>query len=155
MSLVRLIYISDVRIDLKNGPMLAQLRDILDASDRNNSAYGITGGLVFDSESFVQVLEGTLESVWSTYKRIERDSRHDHVKFVEMSAVPSRRFGDWFMGCAERVSQHDEIFAPYLYRGRFEPAYMPAGMIMSLMSDLSARCFAPPTTSANVSGLLA
>ncbi len=137
MAIVRLIYLSDFLLDLKRGVMLEQLADILDASNRNNSANGITGALVFDKKWFVQVLEGSLEAVWATYKRIEHDPRHANVRFVEMLAVPSRRFCDWRMACAERIAQTEAVFAPYLLDGRFEPANMGGNMILSMMLDLS------------------
>ena len=150
MAIVRLIYFSDFCIELDSGTMSQQLSDILDASERNNAANGVTGALVFDSKWFVQVLEGKLDDVWSTYKKIERDPRHANVSFVEMVTVPSRRFGDWRMGCAESLAKHDAVFAPYLYGGRFVPANMAGDTILSMMMDLSSGYFARPSISAPV-----
>ncbi len=147
MAIVRLIYFSDFRIDVKNGQMSQKITEIIDVSERNNAAKGITGALVFDRNWFVQVLEGAMDDVWETFKTIERDPRHVNIRFVEMITVPSRRFSDWRMGCAERVTQHDAVFAPYLYDGRFEPANMSGDMIVSMMVDLSSKCFVPPFSS--------
>jgi hypothetical protein len=85
------------------------------------------------------LLEGTLDDVWSTYKRIELDPRHANIRFVEMVTVPSRRFGDWWMGCAERVTKHEAVFAHYLYNGQFVFANMASEMILYMMEDLSSR----------------
>lgn len=146
MALVRLIYFSEFGLDLNRAPMIQQLCEILDASERNNAANGITGALAFDSEWFVQVLEGALDDVWATYKRIELDPRHANIRFVEMATVPSRRFGDWRMGCAE-LAKHEAVFAPYLHSGRFKPATMSGDKIVSMMMDLSSGCFARPSKS--------
>lgn len=146
MSLVRLIYFSECRMERKNSPVLQQLNEILDASERNNAANAITGALIFDAKWFVQLLEGTLDDVWATYKRIEMDPRHDNVRFVEMVTVPSRRFGDWCMGYGERAARHEAVFAPYLYEGRFVPANMSGGMILSMMLDLSSSFVRPSST---------
>ena len=146
MAIVRLIYFSKVQADTD----ICQISEILEASERNNAARGLTGALVFDSEWFVQVLEGRLDDVWATYKVIERDPRHANISFVEMVTVPSRRFGDWRMGCAERSAKHDAVFAPYLYDGRFQPANMAGDTILSMMVDLSSSCFVRPPTSVSL-----
>jgi hypothetical protein len=56
-----------------------------------------------------------------------------------MVTVPSRRFGDWWMGCAERVTKHEAVFAHYLYNGQFVFANMASEMILYMMEDLSSR----------------
>jgi hypothetical protein len=140
MTLTRLIYFSESKIDAANGQILHSLNNILDAANRNNQAQGITGALVFDIRWFVQLLEGPRDSVWSAFVKIERDPRHTNVQFVEMAAVPTRRFGDWWMGCTQRVDDLDAVFAPYLFDGQFRPDCMGATMLHSLMLDLSAGC---------------
>ena len=147
MATVRLIYFSEICIDNENIPMIEQLNQILDAAQKFNSTKNITGALIFDNKWFVQVLEGTLEDVWALYKKIELDPRHVNIRFVEMLTVPSRRFSHWSMGYAERTEQSAAVFAPYLYDGKFEPAYMASERIMSLMVDVSSS-FDRPSASA-------
>lgn len=146
VAIVRLIYFSEVRIEREQGLLIEQLNKILDASKRNNAANNISGALVFDTEWFVQALEGRLDDVWATYKRIGVDPRHANIRFVEMVTVPSRRFGNWCMGCGERAAKHDAVFAPYLYEGKFRPANMSGDMILSMMEDLSSCFFGPPSS---------
>lgn len=138
MAIVRLIYFSEFRVDINKGTMLLQVNDILDSSRRNNYKNNITGALVFDDNWFIQVLEGAPDDVWTLYKKIELDRRHANIQFLEMRSVPTRRFGNWLMGFAERVGKHAAIFAPYLYNGKFEPSYMTSELILSLMLDLSS-----------------
>ena len=137
MTLARLIYFSENKIKASKGQVLENLNEILDAANRNNQAQGITGALVFDSHWFVQVLEGERDDVWSAFVRIERDPRHTNVQFVEMAAVLTRRFGDWWMGCVQRADELDAVFAPYLFSGQFRPDFMSGATILSLMLDVS------------------
>ena len=136
MTVVRLIYFSEYRIDLAMGTMIAQLNDILTKANRFNREKSVTGALVFDSEWFVQVLEGNRDAVLSIFKKIERDKRHDHVTLVEMVEAPERAFGKWWMGCTERNERTASTFAPFLHDGRFRPEDMSAHDILSLMIGL-------------------
>ncbi len=147
MTIVRLIYFSELSIDAKNGSMIDQINKILVSSQKWNQIKNITGALIFDSKWFVQVLEGDLDEVWNLYRKIESDPRHVNSRFVEMVTVPSRRFSDWSMGYAERSEQSAAVFAPYLYDGKFEPAFMSGDRIMSLMVDVSST-FARPSATA-------
>jgi hypothetical protein len=136
MSLVRLCYVSQNRVDFRKGSMISQLGDVLDAAERYNARHGITGALVFDRDWFVQVLEGQLHAVWAVFDRLARDKRHSNIRFVEMKEACSRRFGDWWMGCAERNARTEPAFLPYLSDGRFAPMTMSADAILSLLLDL-------------------
>ncbi len=137
MALARLIYFSRYRLDLRDGRMTDQLNALLAASQRNNMVNGITGCLIIDSEWFVQALEGEVNTVWLTYKRIEPDNRHDDVRFVEMAAAQTRSFGEWWMGCAERNATNEASFAPYLRAGRFNPPALKTSELSSLLTDLA------------------
>ncbi len=137
MTCTRLIYISRSRISLSNGSIIGLINDILSASNRNNQADDITGALIFDSNWFVQVLEGQRDKVWSRFKKIEQDPRHTDVIPIDISMVPGRRFGKWWMGCVERSSGNEAVFTRYLREGRFEPDKMLSIELLSLMIDLS------------------
>jgi hypothetical protein len=137
MDLVRLLYFSRYRINASDGAGFAELTKILDVSNRNNQARGITGALVFDNNWFVQALEGGSNEVWATYKKIAEDKRHSEVSFVEMIKVPSRRFGNWWMCSIVKDGRNVSLFQPYLYNGRFMPDNMAGSVILSLMTDLA------------------
>jgi hypothetical protein len=52
--LSRLIYHSSNHLGAFDGPLAAELNDILDVSNANNQRDGITGALVFDAHWFIQ-----------------------------------------------------------------------------------------------------
>lgn len=143
MGLVSLVYFSQHRLDTRSASMGVQLDDILVSATRNNAARGITGALVFDSEHFVQVLEGELDVVWATFRKLEQDERHHNVQFVEMEALPNRYFGNWAMGCGERNHETSKIFAPYLRGGKWVPGGMTGTELLSLLMDLRRNLSGP------------
>jgi len=138
MQVTRLVYISDYCIDFQSGSVIQHLNDILQTANRNNEANNITGALIFDSEWFVQALEGERSRVWETFCRIERDRRHANVTVVEMLTASERLFGQWWMGCAERTAKNTAIFEPFLRAGRFKPDEMTRYEILSLMTNLAS-----------------
>lgn len=62
-----------------------------------NSALGVTGLLLYDGARFIQALEGDEAAVAEIMKRIERDTRHDSLTYVQRGMVDARQFGDWAM----------------------------------------------------------
>ena len=137
MRVTRLIYFSENLVDPTRGSVLSQLSEILSASNRNNKAFDITGALIFDEQWFLQVLEGEREKVWRTLNRIENDERHSNVVIIEAGIVPSRLFGNWWMGLAKRDKVTEHIFAPFLKNGRLDPRDMAAEAVLELMTRLS------------------
>ena len=133
MAATRLIYFSQNHI----GPAVRELSSILNASNRNNKPVGLTGALVFDSQWFLQLLEGEREKVWRTFERISRDERHSDVVVAEVIETDTRVFGNWWMGVASRNSDTEHAFAPFLREGRFEPAQMTAADMLGLLMSVS------------------
>ncbi|MBB4659898.1 BLUF domain-containing protein [Parvularcula dongshanensis] len=76
------------------------LREVLAVSRRNNARDDVTGVLLFDSGSFLQVLEGEEKSLARVLRRIKADTRHHGVQVLFDGVVPERSFGEWSMGCA-------------------------------------------------------
>ncbi|WP_369794470.1 BLUF domain-containing protein [Asticcacaulis sp. AC466] len=71
-AMFQLIYHSRYTISTSG---LNTIRNILSASETNNYRNGVTGFLIFDKSSFVQVLEGERGMVEDTYLRICNDPR--------------------------------------------------------------------------------
>ncbi|MEK0272692.1 BLUF domain-containing protein, partial [Vibrio vulnificus] len=59
---------------------------------------GITGILFFNSQHFLQCLEGERNTVNQVYRSIINDSRHHNVVILDYSEIDSRDFHDWTMG---------------------------------------------------------
>lgn len=76
----------------------ADLLSVLAAARKNNTEAGITGMLLFHAGCFLQVLEGPVEAVETTYARIHLDRRHTNVKLLFRGKILEREFGDWSMG---------------------------------------------------------
>ena len=76
MKLHQLVYYSKNQAASDDRGHLAQLREIIAVSQRNNQRDAITGYLIFDKVWFLQILEGERDKIFSTYQRIQKDPRH-------------------------------------------------------------------------------
>jgi hypothetical protein len=76
----------------------AQLGAILEQARRNNQRLGVTGVLLYDAGSFMQLLEGEPEVLQPLYERIAQDERHYRVHRVRDRSIQGRSFAAWSMG---------------------------------------------------------
>lgn len=88
----KLTYESDARLTTE-----AEMQDILMSAREKNAPMNITGCLVYYNQSFVQILEGKKEDVYSLYEKIEKDSRHFNVRLVHEEFDRKRSFTKWSM----------------------------------------------------------
>ncbi len=95
-SLHRLIYVSAARQPFSD----EQLRALLVNARRNNTARGLSGLLLYEGGSFLQVLEGPKAAVNALFELLGKDDRHHRLVRVYESGIPARGFGDWSMGFA-------------------------------------------------------
>lgn len=98
----RLIYCSQATDDIAHEELVA----LLEVSRRNNQAAGLSGMLLYSSESFLQVLEGEQKALEVTYARIGADERHTNLRLLLDVEVPAPLFPDWTMGF-EHVDDED------------------------------------------------
>lgn len=73
------------------------IRSILHESEHRNAEREITGVLLASSSHFLQVIEGSFESVNETFVPIIRDSRHADICLISFQCVDSRLFDGWGM----------------------------------------------------------
>ncbi|WP_439123893.1 BLUF domain-containing protein [Marivita sp.] len=85
---------------------LSEVRELLIKAQINNHFTDVTGMLLFDGDSFLQVLEGPKETVMALFEKIERDPRHTQFTSLVERTIPHRDFGDWSMGLAHIESKH-------------------------------------------------
>lgn len=76
---------------------------LLRLSRRNNAAAGLTGMLLYDRGSFLQVLEGEQASVMRLVGKIKTDRRHTRLSVVLERTLPERQFSGWEMGFVSMV----------------------------------------------------
>lgn len=116
-----------------------ELRQILDASRKNNSADDVTGALLFNQEYFAQVLEGPRSSVERAFERIQRDRRHGQVTVVDNGFAEHRDFPEWAMAHAEPASsQQAEGIAAALHLALLQPSEKGAD-VLDLLKGLVAQ----------------
>jgi hypothetical protein len=104
-DLIHCIYCSQLASGLDDSELVA----ILETARANNARLDITRMLLFDSESFFQVLEGPAGNVRPLYEVIRADPRHEKVLKLIEEPIEQRDFGAWTMGIAHL--NRDELAA--------------------------------------------
>ncbi len=132
MPLFRLAYMSSAC-----QPAPADLESILAASQRNNGAEGITGMLLFDSDVFLQVLEGARAPVSACFLRIARDPRHRDVEVLAARNVDERLFAEWSMHYVPTQGEQARILRRYSAARGFDPADLTSRSVEALALSLS------------------
>ena len=90
----RIIYCSQSTADVSPEELVA----LLELCRRNNEQAGLTGMLLYSSQSFLQVLEGDEGALATTYARILADDRHTNLRLLLNADVAAPLFPDWTMG---------------------------------------------------------
>ncbi|HET8849770.1 MAG TPA: BLUF domain-containing protein [Marinobacter sp.] len=99
MALMRLAYASEATFKaqpLEKGvePHVAR---ILMASRRNNAKASLVGGLYYGDNRFFQYLEGDEQAVMDTYRRIQKDERHQNIRTLIEEPLSAPTFENWSM----------------------------------------------------------
>jgi Sensors of blue-light using FAD len=89
----QLVYISSATSPFSD----AELERLLGAARSNNARNGISGVLLYDDQSFLQILEGVRDDVDRVLTRIGRDRRHAGLTVVQDEAIAERDFSGWDM----------------------------------------------------------
>jgi len=114
------------------------IRAILRASEDNNFRDGITGFLIFDKTSFIQVLEGEQAAVLATFDRIGDDPRHTGVAVIAARTTETRAFAGWAMGGHLRSVETQDIYARHGLGDGLDPSSLRAPQVIALAQDLLA-----------------
>lgn len=110
--MICIVYISSANLGLSRGEIL----NIVEDSRINNNKNGLTGLLLFNKGTFMQLLEGEENAVDALYKKIEKDRRHTDVKLLLKETITHRNFSNWTMGfkdiekLKEKNSEHLNSF---------------------------------------------
>ncbi|CCG42971.1 BLUF domain-containing protein [Magnetospirillum molischianum] len=73
---------------------------ILEKARVKNERLNITGFLLYDEGSFLQVLEGPNDALEEVLGAIIADNRHKKIRLLSKKIVDGREFGDWAMAYA-------------------------------------------------------
>ena len=93
MDLKTLTYTSRAILDLSAD----DLHSIHRSARELNSIDGITGLLVFNGTSFLQIVEGARPAIDELMERLRRDPRHTGIEVRDERMVEARSFPDWSM----------------------------------------------------------
>jgi acylphosphatase len=83
----------------------AEISALLDQCRRKNATLGVTGMLLYQNGSFLQVLEGEREAVDQLFEKISADPRHARVTKIVEEPIAERAFANWSMGYPRISSQ--------------------------------------------------
>ncbi len=76
---------------------ISDLENIVAEAVVNNLNNSITGALVYYSNMFFQIIEGSKSHILGLYEKLLADKRHYDVELIWQGIKPSRTFGDWSM----------------------------------------------------------
>ena len=95
MKIKQLVYISKATVPFTTD----SLKELTEVANVNNEKLNVTGCMVYASGYFLQLLEGSAESVDILYRKIEKDDRHKGTKLLLETKVDEDRrlFDKWFM----------------------------------------------------------
>lgn len=92
--MLQMIYTSEAKKKFSPG----ELQELLQTARRNNDRSAITGMLLYEDGTFLQVLEGENDVVEATYQRIAADKRHHKIMLIARFEIDHRSFHEWEMG---------------------------------------------------------
>ena len=73
------------------------IEEILLKSRQNNAQSNVTGALICRSDLYFQYLEGPIDEVNKTFKKIELDNRHKNIQKIKENETTRRLFASWAM----------------------------------------------------------
>ena len=100
-----------------------EVRDIVDASQRNNARRDLTSCLVYTDQLFAQVLEGDGAVVAQMIEHIQADHRHRDMREVVKRRRHARLYGAWPMGVTH-VPQHAGLLQAILEKRGDDRAFI-------------------------------
>lgn len=109
MSLNQLVYISQGVRKMS----AEELNSILETAKVNNARIDVTGSLFYNGGWFLQVLEGSPETLKKLYNKIELDPRHKNSRVLYNEPATFRTFPRWTMNMTNlenrQADKYDEL----------------------------------------------
>ena len=73
-----------------------QLNKLYSFCKQRNKIIGITGVLIYDEGTFIEVLEGEKANVSALFSKIKKDDRHDHITVMLKTQIEHRIFHNFY-----------------------------------------------------------
>lgn len=126
---IRLVYFSTISAKVTK----LDLKSILAASNRNNSARRITGALAMNRYYFTQVLEGSRAVVSDLMIKILGDPRHRDVTVALAKSIEERAFPGWSMLWLGEESMNRGFRRAKAGEGAFDPNLLSGEQLEKIM----------------------
>lgn len=91
-SLYLVAYISEAI-----NPSTELAESIANAAAKNNKKLQVSGFLYFIGSTFIQILEGKKNDLLPILGKIERDTRHRNIRYIQVTEIQHEHFKDWHM----------------------------------------------------------
>ena len=91
--MIQLVYISKAVRPFAD----SELQDLVARARSKNVEANVTGVLVYCAGFFMQLIEGSSETIDQLYRKIEADGRHRAVKCLIKRSIADRSFPQWDM----------------------------------------------------------
>ena len=135
----RMIYCSQATTDFSPDELVA----LLESARVTNTGSGLTGMLLYCSQSFLQMLEGDPAALEETYGRIMADDRHANLRLLLNVDVSERLFPDWTMGFEhvddEELAEDLDGFTPEIEYPLVNPDLITNGAVAQKLLTLYAK----------------
>lgn len=106
-ELIHIVYVSFALRNLSE----KELHDLLEEIRAKNHSRDVTGLLLYNDRSFIQVIEGGKKTIQHLFNTIKNDSRHTNVVKLLEEPIDKRAFPDWSMGF-QRISNEQSSKIP-------------------------------------------
>ncbi|WP_417445877.1 BLUF domain-containing protein [Kangiella sp.] len=130
--LVQLTYASRISKTLGS----EDIKNILQRSQTNNQADGVTGALCLSNGIFLQILEGNRNTVNRVYHKILQDSRHKDPAILDYQEITARQFSEWSMGLISRTDDNKQLFLKYSSDANFDPYSMSSETLRGFFDEV-------------------
>ena len=127
---IRLVYYSRSLRDMS----LMDIQNILKVARENNAEQNICGMLSYESQWFLQALEGDRETVNELFLEIADDPRHDGVIIIGYEYIDQPMFSNWQMGYAANSGVINETLKEFGME-----TFLPAEMNIEQAKEFLAR----------------
>jgi hypothetical protein len=131
---IRLVYYSRALRDMS----LQDIQNILTTARANNSDQDICGMLCYESNWFLQALEGDRDTVNELFLEIADDVRHEDVVIISYDYIDECIFPNWHMGYAANSGAVTEMLQSFGLT-RFEPEKLDPEQALAFLQNMSGQ----------------
>jgi len=126
------------RTNMKIGESAGVIKSILVAASDYSPASGLTGGLVFNEQYVMEVIEGAREQVSKRLRLLFEDPRIEDLTILAVSTIDKRVFDGWAVGYAGRTIDAERLYLKYCPTVDINPTIMSAAAVLDFIREFCA-----------------